>query len=172
MKRLKVILVLLLFFEMSSFAQKMVGLGGELSVLSLKPCATIWISKYTGFEVFTGISSETSNIKFNDYEAGFKFLETLIYKRTDRTYCGFVGKWKQVNVDAVPEYNVKINLPVFGLLIGKEWYSKRISRKAFAVELGYQYGAKQYSIPDPKTTKTYEEFAMVLNLRYVFVKRN
>lgn len=37
------LLILLLFFGIGSFAQKMTGYGGELSVLSVKPAARIWI---------------------------------------------------------------------------------------------------------------------------------
>ncbi|MDO9613660.1 MAG: hypothetical protein Q7J86_03950, partial [Bacteroidota bacterium] len=57
-----------------------------------------------------------------------------------------------------------------GLLIGKEWYSKRINRKGFAVELGYQYGVKEYGRALVGKTR-FEEFPLILNLRYSFYKK-
>ncbi|MDO8928773.1 MAG: hypothetical protein Q7W54_07275, partial [Bacteroidota bacterium] len=135
--------ILLFFFGINSFAQKMSGLGAELSVLSFKPNVRIWTSKTTGFEFFAGSSSELNNFKPNDIETGFKFLRTIIYKRTDRTYFGLVGKWKWINVYGDTD---KTSLPIAGLLIGKEWYSKRINLKGYAIELGYQYGVKEYPI--------------------------
>lgn len=162
--------ILLFFFGINSFAQKMSGYGAELSVLSFKPNVRIWTSKTTGFELFAGPSSEIGSFKPNDVEAGFKFLRTIIYNRTDRTYFGFVGKWKWVKVD-IEEIDTKISLPVVGLLIGKEWYSKRINLKGYAVELGYQYGVKEYHIPIINRTKSFDEFPLILNLRYSFYKK-
>jgi hypothetical protein len=155
--RTKLLFILIFFFGLNSFAQKMTGFGGELSVLSIKPNLRIWVSKTTGFEVFGGLASEL----------GFKFLKCIMYNRTDRTYFGLVGKWKWVNVYGSPE---KTNLPIPGLLIGKEWYSKRIHLKAFAVELGYQYGVNEYNIKNYQLSvkEKFEEFPLILNLRYSF----
>lgn len=161
------LIVLLFFFGINSFAQKMSGFGAELSVLSLKPNFRIWTSKTTGFELFTGPSSELNNFKPNDIEAGFKFLHAIMYNRTDRTYFGVVGKWKWVNVYGDAD---KTSLPVAGLLIGKEWYSKRINLKGYAVELGYQYGVKEYGRKLVGKT-TFEEFPLILNFRYSFYKK-
>ena len=173
MKYFALLLILLSFSGFNSYAQKMAGFGGELSILSIRPCATMWISKSTGFEVFAGQSAELGDFKPNDLEAGFKFLRTIIYNRTDRTYFGITGKWKWVNVY---DQTRSTSLPVPGLLIGKEWYSKRIHRKAFAIELGYQVGSKEHVILSPATQmeigkETYEEFPLILNLRYTFYKR-
>jgi len=172
MKRILLLFSLILSLGISSFAQKMGGFGGELSVLSLKPNLTIWVSKYTGFEIFGGIASELGDFKPNDLEAGFKYLHALQYNRTDRTYFGITGKWKWVNINDVTQ---KTNLPIPGLLIGKEWYTKRINRKGFAVELGYQIGTKEYNFYDPnngyKGKQTFIEFPLILNLRYTFYRR-
>jgi hypothetical protein len=84
-----------------------------------------------------------------------------------------MGKWKWVNINDATQ---KTNLPIPGLLIGKEWYSKRINRKSFAVELGYQYGTKDYEIYTPiahapeNRTVNFTEFPLILNLRYSFYK--
>jgi hypothetical protein len=111
--------------------------------------------------------------KPNDLEAGFKFLHSIQYNRTDRTYFGIMGKWKWVNINDATQ---KTNLPIPGLLIGKEWYSKRINRKGFAVELGYQIGAKEYEIFSPINhiaigKENFNEFPLILNLRYTFYRR-
>jgi hypothetical protein len=164
--------ILLFFFGINSFAQKMAGYGAELSVLSFKPNVRIWTSKTTGFELFTGLSSELNSFKPNDAEAGFKFLRTIIYNRTDRTYVGVVGKWKWVNVYGNED---NTSLPVGGLLIGKEWYSKRINLKGYAIELGYQYGQKEYKVINSTGIspgkKTFQEFPLILNFRYSFYKK-
>lgn len=169
MKRNILLLAMILFFGASSFAQKIGGFGGELSILSIKPNYRSWISKTTGFEVFGGISSELNDFNPNDAEAGFKFLHALIYERTQRTYIGVVGKWKWVNVN---DSNHRTSLPIPGILIGKEWYSKRIKRKGFAVELGYQIGTKHFNVNDPTGvspgTYQFDEFPLILNLRYSF----
>ncbi|MDP3913191.1 MAG: hypothetical protein Q8R96_05580 [Bacteroidota bacterium] len=162
--------ILLFFFGINSFAQKMAGYGAELSVLSFKPNVRIWTSKTTGFELFAGLSSELNSFKPNDIEAGFKFLRTIIYNRTDRTYFGVVGKWKWIKVDK-EEIDINTSLPVVGLLIGKEWYSKRINLKGYAVELGYQYGVKEYPIPKIDRIGIFEEFPLILNFRYSFYKK-
>ncbi len=166
MKRIALLFSLILFLGISSFAQKMGGFGGELSVLSLKPNLIMWVSKVTGFEIFGGIASELGDFKPNDLEAGFKFLHSIQYDRTDRTYFGIMGKWKWININDATQ---KTNLPIPGILIGKEWYSKRINRKGFAVELGYQYGTRNYG--PLKETVNFTEFPFILNLRYTFYKR-
>lgn len=172
MKHTTLLFILLFFFGINSFAQKMTGFGGELSVLSIKPNVRIWISKTTGFEVFGGVASDLEEFKPNDLEAGFKFLHTIMYSRADRTYIGIVGKWKWIDVF---DSNTTASLPIPGILIGKEWYSKRIKRKGFAVELGYQYGVKEYDVFDPNNIllghERFEEFPLILNLRYSFYKK-
>ena len=173
MKRNILLLAMIFFLGAGSFAQKIGGFGGELSILSIKPNYRSWISKTTGFEVFGGISSELNDFNPNDAEAGLKFLHALIYERTQRTYIGVVGKWKWVNVN---DSNHRTSLPIPGLLIGKEWYSKRIKRKGFAVELGYQFGTKAYKVYDSATvspgTYQFDEFPLILNLRYsLYTKR-
>jgi len=168
------IFILLTFGGFNSFAQKTVGFGGELSILSLKTNYRIWFSKTTGFELFGGVSSELNNFNPNDAEAGFKFLHTILYERTERTYIGVVGKWKWVNVN---DANQSTNLPIPGILIGKEWYRKRIHRRGFAVELGYQMGTKEYKVYNSTKispgTYQFDEFPLILNLRYSFyTKKN
>ena len=170
MKRITLLFILMSFFGASAFAQKIVGFGGELSILSLKTNYRIWFSKTTGFEVFGGIASELNDFNPNDAEAGFKFLHAIMYERTERTYIGVVGKWKWVNIN---DSNQSTSLPIPGILIGKEWYSKRIHRKAFAVELGYQIGIKEHTIYSPSNHEPigkdrFEEFPLILNLRYTF----
>lgn len=167
--RTRLLFILFLFFGINSFGQKMTGFGGELSVLSLKPNVRMWLDKATGFEVFGGISSELTEFKPNDFEAGFKVLSTFLYDRTDRTYFGAVGKWAWVNIDSD---KTNTSLPVFGLLIGKEWSSKRIHRTGFAIEFGYQYGVKKYyiDIHGEKYNNTYQVFPLILNIRYSLYK--
>ena len=167
-----ILLLLLIFFGINSFGQKLTGIGGELSALSLKPNLIMWISKTKGIEFFGGVSSELGNFKPNDFESGFKLLNTFLFNRTNRNYFGLVGKWKWMNLNV--DNNVKINLPVFGVLIGKEWLSQRLPRKGFAIEMGYQYGVKKYQIQIDQTqikNKQYDEFPLILNLRYTFYKR-
>jgi len=170
MKRFTLILLLFSIFGLDTYAQKMTGIGGELSILSLKLNARDWFSKTTGVEVFGGISSELDDVKPNDFEAGLKILKAIMYERTERTYVGIVGKWKWI--DAL-DTERKTSLPVPGVLIGKEWYSKRIHRKAFAIELGYQFGSKEYLIYSPVNhieigKDRFEEFPLILNIRYSF----
>lgn len=173
MRRFLFFLALILFTGINSFAQKMVGFGAELSVLSIKPNVRMWISKTTGFEVFAGPASELAYIKPDDLEAGFKFLKTIQYNRSYRTYFGLVGKWKWLN--AYDGDNI-LNLPVPGMLIGKEWYNKKKRLKGFAIELGYQYAVKEYVIYSPVNhlpigKEKFEEFPLIINLRYSFYKR-
>ncbi|MDP3644562.1 MAG: hypothetical protein Q8S54_15390 [Bacteroidota bacterium] len=172
MKRILIFLLLSALFSLGSSAQKMIGFGGELSVLSFKPNLRMWFSKTTGFEIFGGIASELDDIDPNDVEAGFKFLHAIQYNRTDRTYIGLIGKWKWVNVY---DSDKTSNLPVPGVIIGKEWYSKRINRKGFAIELGYQFDTKEYDVFDPNHIKTgkerFEEFPLILNFRYSFYSK-
>jgi len=171
MKNLLLFTILILFIAVGSSAQKAIGYGGELSVLSIKPNARLWISKNTGFEVFGGIATELDYFKLNDVEAGFKILKTIIYNRSNRTYWGVVGKWKWVDIF---DPNLTTSLPVPGIFIGKEWYSKKINRKGFAIELGYQYGHKEYTVYSPEkhiplpTKELFDEFPLILNLRYSF----
>jgi len=173
MKRIVFLFALILISGSDLFAQKMAGFGGELSVLSLKPNYRMWFSKTTGFEVFGGIASELNDIAPNDAEAGFKFLHAVMYERTERTYIGVVGKWKWINVY---DTNKRTSLPIPGILIGKEWYSKRIKRKGFAIELGYQFGTKDYNLYSPEnhtfiSEEKFDEFPLILNLRYSFYSK-
>jgi hypothetical protein len=149
------------FLAMGSFAQKMIGVGAELSVLSFRPNVRMWFSKTTGVEIFGGIASELESIDPNDVEGGFKFLHVFQYRRNDRIYFGLVGKWKWLNAF---DSNRTTNLPVPGILIGKEWFSKKRSLKGLAVELGYQFGVKDLGIGKER----FEEFPLILNLRYSF----
>ena len=172
MKRAILFLSIVFFFVTSSFAQKVIGIGGELSMLGLKPNVRMWISKTTGFEAFGGIASELNDFKPDDLEAGFKFLQTVIYTRSNRTYFGLVGKWKWLNILSTSD---KTNLPVPGLLIGKEWFEKRARLKGLAIELGYQYGSKEYQIYNANHIRTgsyqYGEFPLIINLRYSLYKK-
>ena len=172
MKRIVFFLALILIFGTDLFAQKIGGFGGELSIVSLKPNYRVWFSKTTGFEVFGGIASELENFSPNDAEAGFKFLHALMYERTQRLYIGVVGKWKWVDFN---DTNKRTSLPIPGILIGKEWLSKRIKLKGFAVELGYQIGTKDYQVYDPTKvspgTVRFDEFPLILNLRYSFYSK-
>jgi len=164
------LLILLISFGINSYSQKLTGIGAELSVLSLKPNVQWWISKTTGFEVFGGVSSELGDFNPNDFEGGFKYLKSFLYNRTDRSYVGLMGKWKFMNLN-LEGTSTKINLPVIGILIGKEWLSQSIPRKGFAIELGYQYGVKNYEVKVDQLQfdkKTYDEFPLILNLRYTF----
>lgn len=173
MKRILFIFLLTVVFGADSFAQKIGGFGGELSILSAKLNYRDWISKKTGFEFFGGVATELDDLNPNDFEAGFKLLRSLIYTRTDRTYVGIVGKYKWVNL---PNQNARTSLPIPGFIVGKEWYSKRIRRKGFAVELGYQFGSKEYEILSPLNhsfigKETFNEFPLILNLRYSFYSK-
>ena len=158
----------LLFTVTGSMAQhKMSGFGAELSVLSFKPSARWWVSKNTGIDVFGGISAEFEDFKPNDYEGGAKYLHSFLNNRTERTYFGLMGKWKRVKLE---ENNDVIGLPVFGIFLGKEWYTKRINKRAFSVEVGYQTGKKAYEVHNPinnlfLATKKYTEFPFILNIR-------
>jgi hypothetical protein len=173
MKRIIFIILFFLCLGVDSIAQKVGGFGGELSVLGAKINYRDWVSKKTGFEFFGGVAAELDDVKPNDFEAGFKFLHALIYSRTDRTYFGIIGKYKWVNL---PDENARTSLPVPGFIIGKEWYSKRVHRKGFAVELGYQFGTKEYQILAPENHSfigkdTFNEFPLILNIRYSFYSK-
>jgi len=166
----QLIFILLTLWSFNSFAQKIAGFGGELSILSLKTNYRSWVSKTTGFEVFGGVASELNDFNPNDAEVGFKYLHTIIYERTQRTYIGLVGKWKWVNIN---DSNHGTSIPIPGILIGKEWYSKRIKRKGFAIEFGYQIGTKEYEVYSPLNhislgKDKFDEFPLILNLRYSF----
>ena len=169
MKRLP-LLVLLSFFGLNSFAQKMNGYGGELTILGINADARIWTSKTHGFEIFGGMASALEHFKPDDAVAGIKYLHSFQYRRNDRTYFGIVGKWKWVDVF---DSNRNTSLPVAGVLLGKEWFTKRVYRKSYAIEIGYQYGVKEYQIYSPETHLTigevrFEEFPLIINLRYSF----
>lgn len=173
MKRIFLSFLAIAFFATSSFAQKIGGFGGELSMLSFKTNYRTWISKTTGFEAFGGVASELNDVKPNDLEAGFKFLHAIMYERTNRTYVGLIGKWKWVDVFDV---NSRTSLPIPGLIIGKEWLSKRINLKGFAIEVGYQFGTKEYEVYSPINhlpigKETFEELPLILNLRYSFYSK-
>lgn len=163
--------ILMFFFGISSFAQnKMKGFGGEISIMSFKPNFRIWFSKTTGFEVFGGQSFRLNDFKPNDIEAGFKYLHSFIYNREVRTYGGIMGKWKWINIY---DSNRSANIPVTGLLIGKEWYIKHIHTKGLAIELGTQFGTKEYQVFSPINhfpigKENFNEFPLILNLRYTF----
>ncbi len=169
MKRLLLFFLMILSFFLESSAQKMNGYGPEFSVLGLNLDARFWINKKTGLEVFGGMASSLESFNPNDVVAGIKYLHVVQYRRTDRTYFGIVGKWKWV--DVFEPYKTT-NLPVPGIFMGKEWFSKRIHRKGFAIEFGYQYGVKTYQVTNPDGTypknTTFTEFPMILNLRYSF----
>lgn len=175
--RSTLIFILMVAFGLSTSAQKnkykLNGYGVELSVLSIKPNLRMWVTKNTGFEFFAGPAADLENFKPDDLEAGFKFLKTIQYKRTDRTYIGLMGKWRWVDVY---DSNRSTSLPVPGIFVGKEWYSKRIKRKGFAIELGYQYAVKEYEVFSPLNhlpigTELFEEFPLILNFRYSLYKK-
>lgn len=171
--RTLILFAALLFLGTATFAQKkMIGIGGEVSVLSVKPTVRWWFSKNTGFDVFAGLAAEFEDFKPNDYEAGAKFMRAFMHQRTDRTYIGLMGKWKHLMVQ---ETSNEASLPVFGALVGKEWYVSRASKKGVAVELGYQYGSVKYDAYNPVNhaflgKKTYSEFPLIVNIRYTFYK--
>lgn len=171
--RTLILFTALLFLGMGTFGQKkMSGIGGEVSALSLKPTARWWVSKTSGFDIFAGVSAEFEDFKPNDYEAGAKYLRSFSFRRTDRTYFGVMGKYKGLKLE---ETTNTTHLPVFGVLVGKEWFSKRVHKKGFAVELGYQYGKKDYNVYNSTGLvvigkKTYNEFPLLLNLRYAIYK--
>lgn len=173
MKRIVLLFLLAIILTTGSYAQKMIGFGGELSVLSFKPNARLWISRNTGFEVFGGLGAQLDDLKPNDLETGFKVLHAVEYRRDERTYVGVQGKWRWV--DAF-EPHLTTSLPVAGILIGKEWLNKRIHLKGYAVEAGYQFGSKEYQVYSPINRlpigkERYTEFALILNFRYSFYRK-
>jgi hypothetical protein len=132
----------------------------------------MWFSKTKGLDLFAGVSAEFDDHKPNDYEGGIKYLHAFIYNRTSRTYFGGMGKWKWLKLG---DTSNSTNLPVFGILIGKEWYKKKAGWKGFSAELGYQYGVKKYKVYNHVTNiyvgnQRYDEFPLIVNLRYVFYK--
>lgn len=171
MKRTIFVLILFVTLGFDVSAQKIGGFGGEFSLFSLKANYRDWVSKKTGFEFFGGVSAEFEDLLPNDSEAGFKFLHAIIYNRTDRTYIGIVGKYKWLNLN---KSDANTSLIVPGFVVGKEWYSRRVRRKGIAVELGYQVGSTEYSVPinyDATGKKTFTEFPLILNLRYTFYSK-
>lgn len=168
------IILVLIFCGMNISAQKkMNGIGGEISALSIRPGYNMWFSKTTGVNLFAGVAAELTDFKPNDLEGGIRYLHAFQYSRSSRTYFGGMGKWKIAKPDI---YDITVQLPVFGALIGKEWYNKKTYWKGFSAELGYQFGSKKYHIVNPVNkldiaTKTFEEFPLILNLKYSFYKR-
>lgn len=172
-KRFSLLLIIIPLIGTFSYAQKYGGIGAELSVLSAKANYRSWVSKSSGFEIFGGVASELDDLKPNDPEAGLKYLHTLIYHRADKTYIGIVGKWKWVDVN---DANRTTSLAVPGILIGKEWYDKRRHSKGLAIEVGYQFGHKEYNIYSPLNhifigKYEYNELPLILNLRYSFYRK-
>jgi hypothetical protein len=170
MKRILIFFIFILYFWNGSYAQKMNGYGAELTIVGINANARFWISKTHGFEVLGGMASGLEDFKLDDVAAGFKYLHTIQYRRQDRTYLGVVGKWKWVDVF---DSNRTTSLPEGGILVGKEWYTKRIHRKSYAIEIGYQYGKKEYEIYSPVDhlpieKVQFQEFPLILNLRYSF----
>ena len=170
MKQLFLISLLILSIGANVFAQKMIGFGTEINVLGLSLDSRYWTTKNDGFEVFGGIASGVEDFKMDDYVAGLKYLHTIQYRRQDRTYVGIMGKWKWIDVY---DSNRTSNLPVAGVLVGKEWYTKRVHRKSYAIEFGYQYGAKEYEIFSPVNNLPidkvrFQEFPLIINLKYSF----
>jgi len=172
MKKVLIIFLFSISFEFVSYAQKMNGFGGELTILGLNANARLWITKTQGIEPFVGIASELDNIKFNDLASGVKYLYAVQYRRTDRTYIGFSGKFKMIDIG---DNYTSTSLFVPGFIVGKEWYSKRVNRKGVAIELGYQYGNKTYTVTDPTGKNprdmTYTEFPFIINFRYSFYQK-
>jgi len=173
MKSFLILLIITICLDSTTFAQKMGGFGGELTVTGVKINYRSWISRTTGFEIFGGITSELEDFIPNDSEAGIKYLHTFNYNRFDRTYFGVMGKWKWVEINKT---NMSTNLPIPGILIGKEWFSKKRKLKGFAIEVGYQYGSKEYKVYSPEKHNligdyTYNELPLILNLRYSFYNR-
>jgi hypothetical protein len=170
MKRLLLFSLLLFNLGSAAFAQKMNGYGGELTIVGFNANARFWTSKNHGFEVLGGMASGLEDFKLDDVAAGFKYLHTIQYRRQDRTYFGVVGKWRWIDVF---DSNRTTSLPVGGIFVGKEWYTKRIHRKSYAIEIGYQYGKKEYEIYSPVNNYPiekvqFQEFPLIVNLRYSF----
>lgn len=174
MKRLSIFLTLIFAVSfLDSVAQKFIGFGGELSILSMKADYRKWATKTTGYEIFGGLASELDDFNPNDLELGFKYLHTVIYQRTQKTYIGVTGKWKWVDFN---ESSKNTSLPVPGILIGKEWIDKRVKIKGFAIELGYQFASKRYQVFSPLNhypvgVETFDEFPLILNLKYTFYQQ-
>lgn len=172
--RTLLLFTVLIFLGTNTFAQKkMTGIGGEVSAISLKPTVRWWVSKNTGFDVFAGVAAEFEDFRPNDFVAGVKYLRSFMYQRNSRNYIGLTGKWKWLHTG---EAQTPTDLPVFGALIGKEWFTQRARKRGFAVEAGYQYGYKEY-IRDlgpgaivRYSKEDYTEFALLLNIRYAFYK--
>jgi len=155
------------------YAQKMGGLGGELSPVGVKINYRSWLSRTTGFEIFTGITTELDDFRPNDPEAGFKYLRTFTYNRDKRTYMGVMGKWKWIDID---KSHMSTSLPIPGILIGKEWFDQKRKLKGFALEFGYQFGHKEYEVYSPEKhlligRYTFDELPLIFNLRYSFYSK-
>jgi hypothetical protein len=170
MKRILYLFVITLLLGIDGYAQKMNGYGAEFTIVGINANARFWTSKTHGFEVLGGMASALEDFKLDDVAAGIKYLHTIQYRRQDRTYFGIVGKWKWVDVF---DSNRTTSLPEGGILFGKEWYTKRIHRKSYAIEIGYQYGKKEYEIYSPVDhlpieKVQFQEFPLIVNLRYSF----
>lgn len=165
--------LVLLVGGIHSFGQKkMTGIGGELSVLSAGPNMRIWFSKTQGIDLFAGVSAEFADIMPDDYQGGIRYVHSFLQNKFYRTYLGVMGKWKYIKLEETGE---TLQMPAYGVFIGKEWYNKRTWWKGFSVELGYQYGSKGYDIFDQVShvyinKGNYVEFPFIVNFRYSFYK--
>lgn len=173
MKHLVLLIIISLSLNLFAHAQKMAGFGAELSTVGAKINYRSWLSRTTGFELFTGITTELDDFMPNDPEAGLKYLHTFNYNRDKRTYMGVMGKWKWIDVDK--SYK-STSLPVPGILIGKEWFNQKRKLKGFAIEVGYQFGHKEYQVFSPENhfligRYTYDELPLIFNLRYSFYSK-
>lgn len=173
MKRSTIIILILLCCTPVVSAQKMSGAGAEISTIGLKLNYRNWLSRTKGFELFGGITSEFDDLMPNDPEAGFKYLHTFIYNRSDRSYLGFMGKWKWVDIDTP---NKSTSLPVPGILVGKEWFKKKRHLRGMALEVGYQFGNKKYKVYSPENhiyigKYTFSEVPLIFNFRYSFYSK-
>lgn len=167
------LLLVLLAGGINSFGQKkMTGIGGEISVLSAGPSMRMWFSKTQGIDLFAGVSAEFTDFKPDDYQGGIRYVHSFLQNKFYRTYLGAMGKWKYIKLKETGE---NMQMPAYGVFIGKEWYNKRAWWKGFSVELGYQFGSKDYEVYNPLNQffvgkETYEEFPFIVNFRYTFYK--
>lgn len=165
--------LVLLVGGIHSFGQKkMTGIGGELSVLSAGPNLRIWFTKTQGIDLFASMSAEFDDLKPNDYQGGIRYVHSFLHNKFYRTYLGAMGKWKYIKLGKTDE---TLQMPAYGVFIGKEWYNKRALWKGFSVELGYQFGSKEYEVFDQvshvfKGMETLKEFPFIVNFRYALYK--
>ncbi len=173
MRHFVILFLLMIVFAPAGNAQKMAGFGGELSVVGAKINYRSWLSRKTGYEIFGGVTAEFDDLMPNDPEAGLKYLHTFIFNRADRTYIGLMAKWKWVDVD---DSDRSTNLPIPGILVGKEWFNKKRKLKGFAIEVGYQFGTKEYNVYNPVIHNIigqyqFNELPLILNFRYSFYQK-